>query len=121
MIRRRGLSLESGARRFHEDPYYRVKLMELAVPPLRRRKEDILPLTRILLAEPPLRMKRSGDGLSAGAADRLLVSGWPGNVRELSNSVESNGGNRRGAAPELGIGLSTPHRKMKSYHARAGG
>jgi len=39
----------------------------------------------------------------------------------ICDTVESNGGNRRGAAPELGIGLATPHRKIKSYKARAGG
>jgi len=164
------LTLEIAAKRFREDLYYRLKVMELAVPPLRRRKEDILPLARILLAESALQMKRSVDGLSAEAADRLLAHGWPGNVRELSNvmeravavakrnridvedlppevrsapiplpgagsrrhlseiekdyildTVKSNDGNRKEAALELGIGLATLHRKLKSYQSGSGG
>jgi DNA-binding NtrC family response regulator len=158
------LSQEIAAKRFREDLYYRLKVMELAVPPLRRRTEDILPLARILLAESALQMKRPVEGLSAQAADRLLAHGWPGNVRELANAMEravavakrnridvedlppevrsapilaartgvrrhlseiekdyiidtlqSNSGNRREAALELGIGLATLHRKLKSY------
>ena len=79
---------EVAAKRFREDLYYRLKVMELAVPPLRRRKEDILPLARILLAEAALHMKRPVGGLTAPVADRLLTYPWPGNVRELANVME---------------------------------
>ncbi len=82
------LAVEVAAKRFREDLYYRLKVVELAVPSLRQRKEDILPLARILLAEAALRMKQSVDGLSAQAADRLLGYSWPGNVRELANVME---------------------------------
>ncbi len=79
---------EVAAKRFREDLYYRLKVMELAVPPLRKRKEDLLPLARILLAEAALRMKRPVDALTAPVADRLLGYSWPGNVRELANVME---------------------------------
>jgi len=82
------LGPEVAARRFREDLYYRVKVVELAVPALRRRKEDLLPLARILLAEAALRMKRTVDGFTAAVADRLLGYAWPGNVRELANVME---------------------------------
>ena len=82
------LATEVAAKGFREDLYYRLKVVELAVPPLRQRKEDILPLARVLLAEAALHMKRPVDGLSAQAADRLLGYSWPGNVRELANVME---------------------------------
>jgi DNA-binding NtrC family response regulator len=82
------LVADVAAKRFREDLYYRLKVMELAVPPLRDRKDDILPLARILLAEASLRMKRTVDGFSAAVADRLLGYSWPGNVRELGNVME---------------------------------
>jgi transcriptional regulator with PAS, ATPase and Fis domain len=79
---------EVAAKRFREDLFYRLKVVELAVPPLRKRKEDLLPLARILLAEAALRMKRPVDSLSAPVADRILGYSWPGNVRELANVME---------------------------------
>src|SRR6185295_1947396 len=82
------LLVEVAAKRFREDLYYRLKVVELAVPPLRRRSEDLLPLARLLLAESALHMKRPVDGLSGPAADRLLGYPWPGNVRELANVME---------------------------------
>jgi two-component system response regulator HydG len=82
------LVAEVAAKRFREDLYYRLRVVELAVPPLRQRREDILPLARILLAESALHMKRPIDGLSAPAADHLLAYAWPGNVRELANVME---------------------------------
>jgi DNA-binding NtrC family response regulator len=73
---------------FRQDLYYRIKVVELPVPALRDRREDILPLARVLLAEAALRMKRKLAGLSPGAADQLLRYEWPGNVRELENAME---------------------------------
>ena len=73
---------------FRKDLYYRLNVVELHVPPLRERHEDILPLARVLLAEAALRLKRPTSGLSPRAADQLLRYGWPGNVRELENAME---------------------------------
>jgi len=79
---------EVAAKRFREDLYYRLKVVELRVPPLRMRKEDILPLARILLAEASVRMKRPVEGFTGPVADHLLSYLWPGNVRELANIME---------------------------------
>ena len=82
------LSAEIAAGRFRKDLYYRLNVVELHVPALRERREDILPLARVLLAEAALRLKRPFSGLSPKAADQLLRYGWPGNVRELENAME---------------------------------
>jgi two-component system response regulator HydG len=84
----RDLSAEVAARRFRKDLYYRLNVVELSVPPLRERREDILPLARMFLAESALRMKRQVETLSPAAADQLLNYDWPGNVRELENAME---------------------------------
>ena len=73
---------------FRQDLYYRLKVVELHVPPLRERRDDILPLARVLLAEAALRMKRKLFGLAPETADQLLRYSWPGNVRELQNAME---------------------------------
>jgi DNA-binding NtrC family response regulator/predicted hydrocarbon binding protein len=73
---------------FRQDLYYRLKVVELHVPPLRERRDDILPLARVLLADSALRMKRKITGLAPDTADQLLRFAWPGNVRELENAME---------------------------------
>jgi DNA-binding NtrC family response regulator len=73
---------------FRKDLYYRLKVVDLHVPALRERRDDVLPLARVLLADSTLQMKRSIVGLAAGAADQLLRYDWPGNVRELENAME---------------------------------
>jgi transcriptional regulator with PAS, ATPase and Fis domain len=84
----RNLAAEVVAGRFRQDLYYRLRVIELKVPPLRERRDDILPLARVLLAEATERLGRKVTGLSPEAADQLLRYGWPGNVRELGNSIE---------------------------------
>ena len=84
----KNLRNEVARKKFREDLFYRLNVVELAVPPLRQRREDILPLARLLLAESALQMKRSVEGLSGQAADLLLGYAWPGNVRELANAME---------------------------------
>jgi transcriptional regulator with PAS, ATPase and Fis domain len=79
---------EIRAARFRRDLYYRLNIIELHVPALRDRREDILPLARILLAEAADRLKRKVVGLSPRAADQLVRYDWPGNVRELENVME---------------------------------
>jgi len=73
---------------FRQDLYYRLKVVELLVPPLRKRRGDILPLARLLLAEAARRLNRSITELTPQAADQLLRYAWPGNVRELENAME---------------------------------
>jgi DNA-binding NtrC family response regulator/predicted hydrocarbon binding protein len=112
------LGPEVAEKRFREDLYYRLKVVELAIPPLRERREDILPLARILLAEASVRMKRSIDGLSAPVADHLLGYAWPGNVRELANVMERavavatrNRVDLEDLAPEIRLAQPLPNTK----------
>ncbi|MBN1655323.1 MAG: sigma-54-dependent Fis family transcriptional regulator [Deltaproteobacteria bacterium] len=73
---------------FRQDLYYRLKVVELQVPSLRDRREDILPLARVLLADAAARAGRKITGLTPSVADQLLRYEWPGNVRELENAME---------------------------------
>jgi DNA-binding NtrC family response regulator len=86
---------------FRQDLYYRLKVVELRVPPLRGRRDDILPLARVLLADAALRMKRKIAGLAPEAADQLLRYEWPGNVRELENAMERAVALTRGTRVQL--------------------
>jgi two-component system, NtrC family, response regulator HydG len=84
----RELLAEVDAGRFRNDLYYRLRVVELRVPPLRDRRDDILPLARSFVATTSERMKRKLCGLSPKAADQLVRYDWPGNVRELENAIE---------------------------------
>jgi len=86
---------------FRQDLYDRLKVVELHVPPLRDRRDDILPLARLLLAEAAIRMDRKISGLAPGAADQLLRYEWPGNVRELENAMERAVALARGSRVDL--------------------
>jgi transcriptional regulator with PAS, ATPase and Fis domain len=86
---------------FRQDLYYRLKVVELHVPPLRERRDDVLPLARVLLADAALRMKRKIAGLAPGAADQLLRYEWLGNVRELENAMERAVALARGSRVEI--------------------
>jgi NtrC-family two-component system response regulator AlgB len=74
--------------RFREDLLYRLNVVELEVPPLRDRPEDILALAHRFLAFFAAQAKRPLPELSKGAEQALLAHRWPGNVRELRNSIE---------------------------------
>ncbi len=74
--------------RFREDLYYRLRVVELDVPPLRERPEDVLPLARVMLATASERLGRSLAGFAPSACEALLAHDWPGNVRELQNAIE---------------------------------
>lgn len=82
------LSKEVAARRFEQDLLYRINVIELPVPPLRERKDDILPLANAFLEE----LSEHGSGtlltLTPEAEQRLLAHDFPGNVRELENILE---------------------------------
>ncbi len=73
---------------FREDLYYRLKVVPLLVPPLRERKEDILPLARLFIERFAKSFKKTFKGVSE-TAERLLTDyPWPGNIRELKNLME---------------------------------
>jgi len=86
---------------FRQDLYYRLKVVELHVPPLRERRDDVLPLARVLLADAALRMKRKITALAPKVADQLLRYAWPGNVRELEHAMERAVALARGSRVEL--------------------
>jgi len=81
----RDLPAEVTAGRFREDLLYRLAVVTLHVPPLRERREDILPLARHLLARACRRLDRSAVTLAPEAEAWLRARDWPGNVRELDN------------------------------------
>ena len=74
--------------RFREDLYYRLSVFPLAVPPLRKRKEDIVPLAESFLARSLQTLGRPMQPLKPDAIARLNAYDWPGNVRELQNVIE---------------------------------
>lgn len=84
----RELAADIAVGTFRKDLFYRLNVVQLHVPPLRDRREDILPLARVLLADLAARYKRQVTGISPRAVDQLLRHHWPGNVRELQNSIE---------------------------------
>jgi two-component system, NtrC family, response regulator HydG len=84
----RDLEADVEAGRFRRDLFYRLKVVEIAIPPLRDRPEDVLPLARAALQAAARRVGRSIDGLTPRAADQLVRYAWPGNVRELLNVME---------------------------------
>ncbi len=73
---------------FRQDLYYRLNVIQLLVPSLRGRPEDILPLTRFFIDHYNRKFKRNIEGITEEAEDLLLAHDWPGNVRELRNAVE---------------------------------
>ncbi len=86
---------------FRQDLYYRLKVVDLKVPSLRDRRDDVLPLARLLLSDAALRMKRKMTGIAPEAGDQLLRYEWPGNVRELENAMERAIALARGTRVEL--------------------
>ncbi len=74
--------------KFREDLYYRLRVIEVSIPPLRQRREDILPLARHFVRLLAARLKMPQLRLDATCADYLLHYNWPGNVRELENAIE---------------------------------
>jgi transcriptional regulator with PAS, ATPase and Fis domain len=79
-------AVENGS--FREDLYYRLHVFEISLPPLRERRDDILPLAEEFLAEIARGFGRPPGGISREARERLLQYHWPGNVRELRNALE---------------------------------
>jgi len=74
--------------RFREDLYYRMNVVQLYIPPLRERREDIVPLALEILQSLNKELRKSFTGYSPGAAELLEQYSWPGNIRELRNVIE---------------------------------
>jgi two-component system response regulator AtoC len=84
----RDLTAETKAGRFREDLFYRINVLQLIVPPLRERREDISILLDHFLSKNNARLGTQIRGFSHDARKVLLEYSWPGNVRELENTVE---------------------------------
>jgi two-component system response regulator PilR (NtrC family) len=74
--------------RFREDLFYRLNVINVFLPPLRERKEDIPPLVQHFLEKYGAENGKAGIEIKADALDLLMEYGWPGNVRELENTIE---------------------------------
>jgi DNA-binding NtrC family response regulator len=84
----RDLEEEIEAGRFREDLFYRLKVVEIELPPLRERIEDFAALSDRFLTLVAERLDREKKALGTAALARLARHGWPGNVRELRNVLE---------------------------------
>ncbi|MCC7539367.1 MAG: sigma-54-dependent Fis family transcriptional regulator, partial [Deltaproteobacteria bacterium] len=109
----RDLPAEVHAARFRQDLYYRLRVVELRVPPLRERRDDVLALARTFLKATAERMHRTLTGFTPAAANQLVRYGWPGNVRELENAIERAVALTRGSRVDVDdlpeeVGLAIP-------------
>jgi transcriptional regulator with GAF, ATPase, and Fis domain len=84
----RDLQAEVAAKRFRSDLYYRINVVDLSVPPLRQRREDIPYLVAAFVHEAAGRLRKPLLGLTPAAERQLMARGWEGNVRELRNTIE---------------------------------
>lgn len=102
---------------FREDLYYRLNVIEVTVPPLRERKEDISVLVRHFVEKFSKTNSKNVTGVSDEAMDVLMGYPWPGNIRELRNVIERavvlSGSDR--------IGVAELPEKIKSQYAAKGG
>ena len=73
---------------FRQDLYYRLAIISIFIPPLRERKEDILPLVEYFIEQYNQTFRKAIRGVSEDARRLLLAYDWPGNVRELKNAIE---------------------------------
>ncbi len=73
---------------FREDLFYRLNVIPITIPPLRDRRDDILPLVEFFIEKYNRKNNKAVRGVTPGAKDLLLRHSWPGNVRELENLIE---------------------------------
>ena len=74
--------------RFREELFHRLRVVEIRIPPLRERLDDVVPLARMFLIDSARRLDRAVLGVSSEAVEKLIRYDWPGNVSELSNAIE---------------------------------
>jgi len=73
---------------FREDLYYRLNVVAIETPPLRERKDDIVPLANAFIQRFSAELKKKIEGLDPDAQKLLMRYNWPGNIRELENTIE---------------------------------
>src|SRR5208283_3508444 len=74
--------------KLREDLFYRISAVSVHLPPLRERRDDILPLANAFLKRFAAQASRNIRGFKADAAERLTAFDWPGNVRQLQNEIQ---------------------------------
>jgi transcriptional regulator with PAS, ATPase and Fis domain len=84
----KNLDIEVDKGNFREDLLYRLRVVEIEIPPLRERKEDILPLARFFVDKLQKRLEFDKLKLDAKIIDYFHAYSWPGNIREMENSIE---------------------------------
>jgi DNA-binding NtrC family response regulator len=84
----RDLFAEVAAKRFRSDLYYRINVVELTVPPLRERREDIPYLVSAFVRDAATRLRKPLLGLTPAVERPLMARAWEGNIRELRNTIE---------------------------------
>jgi len=117
---------------FRKDLYYRLKVGQIIIPPLRERKDDILSLALMFLQDFSRRRGKQFRSISEAAAQQLLACPWPGNVRELRNAMEwvsfmydgtelqeEHLKNLTGKYPEDTIKDKMPEPKQRPLHAES--
>ena len=107
---------------FRQDLYFRLNVIQIVIPPLRERPEDILPLARFFIEHYNRKFRRNIEDITGDTARLLLDHDWPGNVRELRNAIEramilEESSNITSASlpfsisrPEIGDGMGIPSR-----------
>jgi DNA-binding NtrC family response regulator len=107
-VTNRDLRTEVAEGRFREDLYFRLAVIPIHIPPLRERREDILPLARHFLERLGDQLDRGVRGWSDEVEAALVAHSWPGNVRELENTIERGVVLARGERLELDDLLMEP-------------
>jgi DNA-binding NtrC family response regulator len=97
------LDLAAKEDKFRRDLFYRLNVCPVYIPPLRERREDVLPLADYFIQNDNIKFRKSIQGLDKDAEQLFLVYEWPGNVRELKNAIE------RAMIFEQGPLVSTKH------------
>jgi len=109
------LADEVAAGRFRQDLLFRLNTIEIALPPLRDRREDIIPLANNFLSQHTQRYRKELIGFDETARDRLLQHSFPGNVRELDHVIERAVLMARGSHLKAAdLGLTTAGGESKS-------
>jgi len=84
----RSLSAEVAAGRFREDLFFRITVIDVEMPPLRQRGNDVLDLAALFMEELSAQLRLRPLAFTPAARGAILRHGWPGNIRELSNFIE---------------------------------
>ncbi|GAB7025477.1 sigma-54-dependent Fis family transcriptional regulator [Geotalea toluenoxydans] len=74
--------------RFRQDLYYRLNVLEINIPPLRERREDLPVITAHLIEKMAAKLGRDVPAVGNGFMEKVVAYGWPGNIRELENAIE---------------------------------